>query len=488
MYIIVLIVIIALAFLINFVNKCYNKPYKQNGKCVTKCDNYIAEDGVTCLDSCPNFIDEENKTCVAKCPSYKPYAQSDKYCSPYNILDTQSNIFNLKRYSNDNFTVLFNDMNCSDDTKVIAINRLYGNDEIISQDYFISKDFGNTFNKYTIDFNEDFVTIIKVSSSGECIAVVSNFNIKVYHKDKTYIHKLDNNKEMVDYTEYVADYKIIDDKTHFYLYNLTKVDNNLDQNQNIIIKHGIKISTDYGKTFQNLYENTVNDIDFLNTKLCVSKDKKQLFYTVENTINNTSTVFTSSDYGKTFTSYDIKGIVDSANINESGSCKVLTSHTLLEGIPNKGYIYNSNDYGKTWNEILVSEEITKIESISMTERGQNQLFLFEKGDSKNGILMSRDYGKTYKILIEENEDLITGASMTLDSKFITVCTSTKIRTSSDYGETFKQNENMYSNLGSSNVSSQVYISSSPFNYLNGKINIILSSSNSLFYTTLLSLS
>ncbi len=101
--------------------------------------------------------------------------------------------------------------------------------------------------------------------------------------------------------------------------------------------------------------------------------------------------------------------------------------------------------------------------------------------------MSRDYGKTYKILIEENEDLITGASMTLDSKFITVCTSTKIRTSSDYGETFKQNENMYSNLGSSNVSSQVYISSSPFNYLNGKINIILSSSNSLFYTTLLSL-
>ena len=101
--------------------------------------------------------------------------------------------------------------------------------------------------------------------------------------------------------------------------------------------------------------------------------------------------------------------------------------------------------------------------------------------------MSKDYGNTFKILYESTEvnNMVRGAGMTLDSKFITMCTDSTIKTSNDYGETFKQNIKQYTNLGSVNVSSQVYISSSNYNYLNGKIQIILGSSNSLFYTTLL---
>jgi len=488
MYIIVLIVIIILAFIIDLINKCVNKPFKKNGKCVSKCDNFIAEDGITCVDSCPNFTEEETKTCVAKCPSYKPYSQADKYCSPYNILDAKTNTFNLNKYSYDNYTVLSNELSCSKDTKVIAINRLYNNEGNIAQDYFISKNFGETFERYPINNENELISTVKVSPKGDCIIAVSNVNIKVYHENNIYTHALEKEDASFLRSESFADYDIIDEQTHFYLYNVTIINKNIQENQNITYKHGIKISTDYGKTFSVLYETTVSDIDLLNARLCVSKDRKEVFYTVENTVTNNSTIFTSSDYGKTFTSFDVKGKVSSSEINDTGSCKVVTSYTLLDNKPNKGYIYKSTDYGKTWAEIIVNENFSYIKVLSITERGQNQLFLFEQGENKNGILISKDYGNTYSILFQDAQKLVRGCAMSSDSKYITICTDTNIKTSSNYGDTFTDNNTQYSNLGSSTISSQVYVSSSPYNYLNGKINIILSSSNSLFYTTLLSFS
>ena len=285
------------------------------------------------------------------------------------------------------------------------------------------------------------------------------------------------------HSEVITDYKILDEMTHYYLSKITHVDK---ESEVITYKHCIKVSTDYGKNFNVLAEITANDINLINDKLCISKDKKELLFTVENTLNNNSKLFTSSDFGKNFTSYEIKGKVSALDCNANGSCKVITTFTGLTQ-PEKGYVYVSTDYGSTWKESGLDQNITNIKLLGIKETGQNQLFLYEKGDSKNGILISKDYGNTFKILYESTEisNMVRGAGMTLDSKFITMCTDSTIKTSNDYGETFKQNIKQYTNLGSVNVSSQVYISSSNYNYLNGKIQIILGSSNSLFYTTLL---
>ncbi len=487
MYLLVLLAIAVFIIVLFSVNKCHDKPFKDEGKCVSKCDNYIDEDGITCVDSCPNFTDEESKKCLAQCPSYKPYSQEDKFCSPYNVLNTETNSFNLKRYSSDaSKTVVLNELSCSQDTKVIAIKRIYNSQGVDFEDYFISTDFGNNFTRYPdVPSQDEIFSLVKVSPLGECIVVVSNFMLTVYKGNIIYsITDLEKETDTIFQTEEITDYKILDEMNHYYLYNLTHVDKEAE----VITdkKHGIKVSTDYGKTFNVLAELSINDINLLSGKLCVSKDKKELLFTVENTETNNSKLFTSSDYGKTFTSYEIKGKVNAIDCNATGSCKVITTYTGLP-VPDKGYIYVSTDYGLTWKESGVDQSITNIKLLAMSERGQNQLFLFEKGSSKNGILISKDYGNTFKVLHESTDanNMIRGAGMTLDSKFITICTNSTIKISSDYGETFKQNINQYTNLGSDNVSSQVCISSSNYNYLNGKIQIILGSSNSLFYTTLL---
>jgi len=481
MILIVLIAIAIVAFFIYFLNKCYNKPFKSDGKCVEKCDNYIAEDGETCVDTCPNFIDEENKKCLAKCPSYKPYSTADKYCSPYNILDTKTNLFNVKSYSNDNIIIDYNELSASDDSKVIAIYRDYKNsqDELI-QDYFISRDLGNTFVKYAVE--NGILTFLKVSPKGETVAVVSDM-IKVYHENYIYVQQLEHETETMLHSQFVSDYIILTDNDHYYLYNLTTVEK---ESGNITYKHGIKVSTNYGKTFQTLYETDASSIDILNTKLAVSKDKKGIVYTVEDTLNKTSKVFSSKDAGKTFTSQDIKGTVTSTSINENGSCRVVASYISPSQSPSKGFLYVSKDHGATWKEFTIAENITKFKIIAMTERGQNQLYLFERAQS-NGILFSKDYGETFSYLYDsvDSNNMVTGAAMTLDSKFITICTNKNIKVSKNYGDTFETNEREYANLGSSSVSDQVHISSSEYNYLNGKIHTILSSANSLFYTTLL---
>ena len=486
MYLLVLLAIAVFIVVLLSVNKCHDKPFKDEGKCVSKCDNYVDEDGITCVDSCTNFTDEETKKCLAQCPSYKPYSQDDKFCSPYNVLNTETNSFNLKRYSDGTERVLFNELSCSDDSKVIAIKRKYDNRGVVVYDYFISTNFGNNFSRYVADQDEIF-SLVKVSPLGECVVVVSNFMITVYRDNVIYSTTvLQKETDTMLHSEVITDYKILDEMTHYYLYKLTHIEK---ETEDITYKHGIKVSTDYGKTFKVLTEITINDIDLLSGKLCVSKDKKELLFTVENTDTtetNNSKLFTSSDFGKTFTSYEIKGKVSALDCNVNGSCKVITTFTGLTQ-PEKGYVYVSTDYGLTWKESGIDESITNIKLLGITERGQNQLFLFEKGDSKNGILMSKDYGNTFKIIYESTElnNMVRGAGMTLDSKFITMCTDSTIKTSNDYGETFKQNIKQYANLGSNNVSSQVYISSSNYNYLNGKIQIILGSSNSLFYTTLL---
>ena len=250
MYLLVLLAIAVFIVVLLSVNKCHDKPFKDEGKCVSKCDNYVDEDGITCVDSCTNFTDEETKKCLAQCPSYKPYSQDDKFCSPYNVLNTETNSFNLKRYSDETERVLFNEISCSHDTKVIAIKRKYDNRGVVVYDYFISTNFGNIFSRYLADQDEIF-SLVKVSPLGECVVVVSNFMIKVYRNNNIYLTDIFKETNTMLHSEVITDYKILDEMTHYYLSKITHVDK---ESEVITYKHCIKVSTDYGKNFNVLAE------------------------------------------------------------------------------------------------------------------------------------------------------------------------------------------------------------------------------------------
>lgn len=209
-------------------------------------------------------------------------------------------------------------------------------------------------------------------------------------------------------------------------------------------------STDYGNTFTSI---NLTISGGSNSFLAMSYDGQY------QSITSGFDIYISNDYGKTWTQKDLSIIPTPASslqgIAMSGNGQL---QIAVEGNGN-GNIYKSTDYGNTWNySYTIVTQNNSFYFISMSETGQYQLIPdYGSGGSFGGggnIWISNDFGNTYTNLIniDGQPQSVFGVrgwypcAVSASGKYQTVCdyngstiqqNGGYIYTSEDYGQNWK---------------------------------------------------
>ena len=218
------------------------------------------------------------------------------------------------------------------------------------------------------------------------------------------------------------------DNTSFVQKNTTSTTTNITQTYKVpillILQNGDTFSyADYGMKWIDVTGDTIGDRLWLACSLSTSGQYQSV-------IDKPGDIYTSSDYGSSWTFRDNIGdsIANQVALSTTGQYQTACSGTS---------IFISNDYGINWTETLSVGQAHIFVSISMN--GQYQT-LISVGDS---MYRSNDYGITWTRHDDEDSDLYNsvqtfptgGVSMSYNGQYQTIV-SEAIYLSSDYGNTW----------------------------------------------------
>ena len=199
----------------------------------------------------------------------------------------------------------------------------------------------------------------------------------------------------------------------------------------------MSITTNYNVRGTNKLTNPFSVIRNINESIKIIKSSENSKYI---TVGSNSTIYVSSDYGKTFSSK--LSTTSTSNVYFIAITSSTTGQYLTAVVKN-WFIWYSNNYGESWTRSTLSTTgiplaIENWLAITSSTTGQ---YLTAIANNSNNIWYSNDYGESWlKTSIPINDGTCILLASSSDGRNLAVVNSSKyIYTSTDYGLRWSRN-------------------------------------------------